>query len=150
MPENENWPARERNPVTRSAFRRQVWLEIYLPLVLGLAAVVAAAWFLWGAGVASASSWANASTILLILPILVASLIPLILLVALSVGIIFLIRRLPEVSMRMQSIMYRIQWGVRRGADASVEPWLIGDSARAAGRSGLRGLISIFRRRKGS
>jgi len=150
MSDGKKWRAPEVNPVTRSAFRRQVWLEIYLPLALGLAAVIGAAWGLWGTGMATTRAWADASTIFLILPVLVASLIPLILFAAISVGIILLIRRLPEVSRRLQSLVYRVQWSVRRGADAAVQPWLMGDSARAAGRKGIDILLSIFRRRKGS
>jgi flagellar biogenesis protein FliO len=139
----------EVNPVTRSAFRRQVWLEIYLPLGFGLAAVVCVALVLWRSGMAGPRAWADASTILLILPVLAVSLIPLILMVALSVGIIYLIRRLPEASQRLQSLVYRVQWSARRAADAAVQPWLMGDSARAAGRAGVDVLVSIFRRRKG-
>ncbi len=145
-----NRRAPEINPVTRSAFRRQVWLEIYLPLAVGLAVVIGAAWALWGSGMATPRAWADASTVLLILPVLVISLIPLIVLAALSVGIILLIRRLPEVTTRLQGILYRVQWSVRRGADAAVLPWMMADSARAAGRTGRDVLLSIFRRRKGS
>jgi len=66
------------------------------------------------------------------------------------VGIILLIRRLPEATRRLQSIFYRVQWSVRRGTDVAVQPWLMGDSVRAAGRAGIRILLSIFQRRKGS
>lgn len=140
----------EVNPVTRSAFRRQVWLEIYLPLAFGLAALAGAAWGLWQSGRAAPSAWADASTILLVLPVLIAAIIPLVIFIALSVGIIVLIRRLPEVTQQLQSIVYRVQWSVRRGADAAAQPWLVGDSARAAGRTGIDVLLSIFRRRRGS
>jgi small-conductance mechanosensitive channel len=150
MRERKNWRPPEVNPVTRSAFRRQVWLEIYLPLALGLVAVVGAAWSLWRSGMAAPSAWADASTILLILPVLAVSLIPLLILIALSVGIILLVRRLPEATQRLQSIIYRVQWSVRRGADVAVKPWLMGESAGSAGRTGIAVLLSIFRRRKGS
>ncbi len=150
MSDKTKWRPKEVNPLTRSAFRRQVWLEIYLPLALGLAAVVGAAWGLWGTGMATSRAWADASTILLILPVLAAGLIPLIVFAALSVGIILLIRRLPEATRRLQSIFYRVQWSVRRGTDVAVQPWLMGDSVRAAGRAGIRILLSIFQRRKGS
>jgi uncharacterized BrkB/YihY/UPF0761 family membrane protein len=150
MDEHSRRRVREVNPVTRSAFRRQVWLEIYLPLALGLAAVAAAATMLWGSGMATARAWADASAILFILPVLAFALVPLILLVALSVGIILLIRRLPEGSQQVQSVFYRVQWAARRAADAVILPWLMIESARAAGRAGVDVLLSIFRPRKGS
>jgi hypothetical protein len=119
------------NPVTRSAFRRQVWLEIYLPLVLGGGFLAAAAYLLWQSSLGSASAWADAATSLMLLPVLILALIPLVLLVAASAGLVILIRRLPTVSQRLQSLMYRVQVAVRRGADAAAAPVVIGESAGA-------------------
>jgi FtsH-binding integral membrane protein len=150
MSQDKDVRVRDVNPVTRSAFRRQVWLEIYLPLTLGLAAVVGMAWALARSGAATPRAWADASTVLLILPILAAALVPMVIFIALSVGIIILIRRLPEVSQKLQSVVYRVQWSTRRGADTAVQPWLMGESARAAGRAAIDVLFSIFRPRKGS
>jgi hypothetical protein len=132
------------NPVTRSRFRRQVWLEIYLPLAFGAASLAGAAYLLWRANLGAASAWADAATSLLLLPVLVLTLIPLVLLIAASAGLVILIRRLPPVSQRVQSLAFRMQVAVKRGADAAAAPMVIGESAGAA----VRGWRSA--RRKGS
>lgn len=134
------------NPVTRSGFRRQVWLEIYLPLVFGGAALAGAAYGLWRMGLGTASAWADAATSLLLLPILALSLIPLALLVAASAGLVILIRRLPPVSQKLQSLAFRMQVAVRRGADTAAAPLVMGESIGAA----VGGWRSRSARRKGS
>jgi hypothetical protein len=77
MEDMDEFPPRpsKRNPVTKAAFRRQVWLQIYLPLAGGVLLLAAAAAGLWRADLAGASAWADASAILLLPPVLVVILI---------------------------------------------------------------------------
>lgn len=136
----------EPNPVTRAAFRRQVWLEIYLPLLFGLVVVVGGAVLLWQRGVGDPRAWADASTVLLLVPLIVASLIPLALLVGAAVGAYWLIREIPGPSRRVQGFFYRVELAVHRASDMAARPWVVGSSLGSAVRRSLVVLASIFRR----
>lgn len=136
----------EPNPVTRAAFRRQVWLEIYLPLFVGLIVVVGGAVLLWQRGVGGGRAWADASTVLLLIPLIAAGLIPLVLLVGAAAGAYWLIREIPGPSRRAQGFFYRAELAVRRGSDWVARPWVVGSSLSSAVRRSLVVLASIFRR----
>lgn len=133
------------NPVTQAAFRRQVRLEVYLPLgliillivILGTAAVVVA----WG----TASSWADTVIVLLAVPMAVALLIVLAGLVAASVGLIAAIRRIPEVTVGLQDGVVRVSEGVRQGSDATAKVVIIPNAVAGAIGEASRLIRSLFR-----
>lgn len=136
----------ERNPATRDSFRRQVWLQIYLPLFLGILILGLAAAGLWRGAVAGTSAWADASLILLLLPVMVVSLIPLVLLAALIYLVTLALQRLPAPAYRVQQALAEVQRRARRGGQLAAAPMVQSKAAIGALQSGIHHLTSIFRR----
>lgn len=135
----------EPNPVTREAFRRQVRSQIYLPLVVGLVVVAALGVWLWREGVGSARVWADAATILLLLPLLVIGLLGLIVVAAAAYAIAFLIGWLPGYTRQAQRIVAQAQGQLRRASDLAVTPVTVPRSAWAAARAGLARFADFIR-----
>src|SRR4030067_1062588 len=75
--------------------RRLEWLMIYLPLILGLFGLVGLGMLRGRAQVASASTWADAGLVLLLVVALGPALILLVLVLGLAVGLWYLVRWLP-------------------------------------------------------
>jgi len=104
------------------AFKRQVRLQVYLPLgvfVLLLAAVVA--WF-WIGGVGEAGVWADVGLIMLLIPALFVGLILLALILALAILIGKLVGLIPEPANRLRLIVRRVEKETRRGVDLALNP----------------------------
>lgn len=104
------------------AFKRQVRLQVYLPLgvfVLLLAAVVA--WF-WIGGVGEAGVWADVGLIMLLIPALFVGLILLALFLALAILIGKLVGLIPEPANRVRLIVRRVEKETRRGVDLATNP----------------------------
>jgi sulfite exporter TauE/SafE len=139
-------PVKNPVPVTTpelATFRRQVWLQVYLPLGLGIVAVVAVGLGLWLAGVGQASVWADIGLVYLIVTGMVLLLVFLAVVIALTLGVSWLILRLPEPAQRFQEIVTRIARLIRLVADRSAQPFI---GARA-GWISLRALPGLRRRR---
>src|SRR3989304_3588766 len=96
-----NWPAMEfrQSPRPRPhdwrRHRRLEWLMIYLPLILGLFGLVGLGMLLGRAQVASASTWADAGLVLLLVVALGPALVLLVLVLGLAAGLWYLVRWLP-------------------------------------------------------
>lgn len=133
----------QRNPVTRAAFRRQVWIQIYAPLTLGILLMAAVAAVLWSGRSAGASAWADASAILLILPVLALGLVPLILLAGGVYLVGMVMDRIPVPAQRIQAALREIERRADRIAHLSLRPFAIVGGARAGLVHGLRRLASI-------
>lgn len=104
------------------AFKRQVRLQVYLPLgifTIVLAAVVA--WF-WVGGVGGAGVWADVGLIMLLIPALLVGLIVLALFVTLAVLIGRLIGLIPEPANRVRLIVRRVERETTRGVDLALRP----------------------------
>jgi hypothetical protein len=143
-------PSIGANPVTRSSFRRQVILEIYLPFVVGVGALAAVALLLWRSGAAGASAWADASTLLMLLPLLLLSLLPIAILVAAVYGVTWLMTKIPVPAHRAQSALAQMARTTRRVANTAVRPFFTVYASAAAARRGARILLSIVQRRDDS
>jgi cell division protein FtsW (lipid II flippase) len=126
-----------------ATFRRQVRLQVYLPLGLGILAVVGVGLGLWLAGVGQASVWADIGLVYLIVIGMVLLLVFLAVVIALTLGVSWLILRLPEPAQRLQEIVARIAGLVRRVADRGTQPFI---GARA-GWNSLRALPGLRRGR---
>lgn len=103
-----------------------VLLQIYLPLFLGSALILGLG--VWAA-LASArgtdiSRFADVSAVLLIIPVLIGSLIPLAFLLGLAYGVIKLIEIIPSGTRRVQEVLEKIRHGVDRGSRRVVQPFL--------------------------
>lgn len=104
------------------AFKRQVRLQVYLPLgvfVLLLAAVVA--WF-WIGGVGEAGVWADVGLIMLLIPALFVGLIMLALFLTLAILVGKLVGLIPEPANRLRLIVRRVEKETRRGVDLALNP----------------------------
>lgn len=110
-----------------SELRRREWLRIYLPLLVGtllsLAAVVLSAVLSFkGANVGGdpASVWGDTAALLVIVQVLAIGVIPLVILIALSAVILWLIARLHPVLGQMQAISEQVRDKVAGFGDAAV------------------------------
>ena len=144
-----DWEATVRppryNPVTRRAYRRQVWLQIYLPLALGILGLAAVVYLLAQRGLAAPSAWADASLILLLLPVLTAALLPIVLFAGLAYLSGQLIQRIPDPASRVQDVMADVASRTLRAAAVAVQPMIVAQSGLAALARTARRLASIVK-----
>jgi len=105
--------------------RKQVTSQIILPMVLivilfvGMIVLISVATFRDGGDV---GRWAAISTIWIVVPIMVASLI----FIALLAGMVYLLKRLLQITPiytgQAQDLVHKIAVYIKRGADATVKP----------------------------
>ena len=132
-------PPIARNPKTEAAYRRSVFWQVTLPLMLGIVIFLGA-----GLGVALAdnnavSRWADVATLWLLLPWLLVTLIFLVILGGLAYLMARLLIALPPFAHRVQIVFARIAALVRQYSDQATEPVLRYDSFWA-------GLRTLWRR----
>jgi len=136
---------RPANPVTQAAFRRQVRLEIYLPLgltLLGIAVFVGVAAAL---SYGTSGAWADTTLILLAVPTAILLAILLSALAAASYLLLRLIREIPGFTSGLQQGVGRVSGAVQKGSGAAVRPVIIPRAILAAVAEAGRSLRSIFR-----
>jgi len=118
--------------------RREMWRQILLPVIfaglaiLAVVVLIVIATFRQGGDVAR---WSAISTIWIVIPVIVVSLIFLIIFLALIYGMARLLKLIPPYSGEAQRFVWRAQGYVQRGADAVTRPIL-----------GLDGIISSFKK----
>ncbi len=131
--------AKERNPVTQQAHRKQVLWQITIPLALAVIVVLVLAVLAATGSPQSASLWADIALIWLIIPVMIASLVLLVLLAVLAYAVIWLVRTIPGYAMQAQNFMIMVTSQVERLGNMIVEPILrvnaILASLQALGRS---------------
>lgn len=140
---------RPPNPVTQSAFRRQVRVEVYLPIGLALLAMVLLVAVVMSIGYGSAGAWADTALVLLAIPLAVLLLV---LTAALAGGIylmVRLIRVVPTVTGGLQEGVDRVAGAVRQGSDVAVRPILIPAGIAAALGEVGRSLRYVFSAERG-
>jgi hypothetical protein len=107
--------------------RKQLWLQILLPILLSVLIVLALAIL---TGIATfrdqgdVGRWAAISTIWLTLPVIIAGVILLALVIVLIYLVSQITSRLPIYSHQTQQIFYRIEGGVKRYAEMFRKPML--------------------------
>ena len=116
----------------RRAFRRQVWLEIYLPFGLAIVVAAAAITVNWGGLVAGSSSMASVFLAILLLPFffLIAPLIVLVL--AAVYGVQLGIERIPGPAAKAQAGVALIASGARRTSGVVAAPLAAASAGQAA------------------
>jgi hypothetical protein len=136
---------RPPNPVTQAAFRRQVRLEVYLPIALMVLAIIALVAVVVVIGYGTGSTWADMALVLLAVPVALL----LVLLTGVLAGAIYLmlllIREVPTLTSTLQDGADQLEGAVRRGSDLAVQPVLAPAGAAAALAEVGRALRSIFR-----
>jgi predicted PurR-regulated permease PerM len=119
-------PTPERNPKTHQAHRREVFLQITLPLIIGLIIALALAVL----AVVAATSDGNikqagdAALIFLIIPLMFVTVLFTLIFSALAYGIIRLNGTLPFYTKQAQDVMEQVRRQVQVGSDKAVEPIL--------------------------
>jgi len=104
-----DYPFEPSRRETDEAFRREVWLQIYLPLILGallIGALVAVAFL--SPGFTSTSNLADVSLILVLSQAMLIGVVPLALIAALAFGVWYAIRELPPYLQRAADFMARV------------------------------------------
>ena len=135
----------ERNPITARTFRKQIALEVYLPLGLFVILLAAMVYVLWTLGVGQFGAWADISLVLLLIPLFLLGLLLLGLLIGLVYGLAVVISWLPYPARRGQDLLVRVQATTRKGADMVAKPFLVPGALIMALRHGLEYLLGIFR-----
>lgn len=110
------------NPETRAAFRRRVWLRIYLPMLLAFMLVIMIPVSIGIASYGTTSIWADTSLIFLSIPMLIVGLVAF----ALMLGFVYLVSlaivKLPLPAAKLQQIFKIVQAQLLRITNASVRP----------------------------
>jgi hypothetical protein len=117
-------PAPPVNLKTKARHRREVWWQIYLPLILGALLFGLLVLGISLSGVGDTSIWADVSAIWVIVPIVIMALIPLVAFVAAIVGVTLLIIKAPPKTYQLQNMFAYLEAEVRRITDRIVEPFL--------------------------
>jgi hypothetical protein len=136
---------RPPNPVTQAAFRRQVRLEIYLPLGLTILAVVVLIAVAIALPYGTASSWADVSLVVLAVPMALLLLLLTAALGGLFYLMVIMIREIPPLSSGLQERADQVAAAAQRGSDVAVQPILIPSGLAAGLAEAVRALRSIFR-----
>ncbi len=129
------FPIPSRNPTTERKHRREVFLQITVPLAVGVMLILlAAAGVIW-AGIANTgnvSAWADVSLIWLVIPLMLVVFLFLGLLAGLVYVLTLGLQRLPFFMHRVQVFFRLVDMRVRKVANGSVEPVMRVQSFSAA------------------
>ena len=119
----ENTPV-ARNPFTQEKHRREVFWQITVPLIIGLAFIagLVALTIVTAAQGGNVSQAADTSLIFLLIPVMVMALIVLAILAALAYGIIWMNKNLPPYFKIAQDAMVRVSKGTISVADKLTDP----------------------------
>jgi hypothetical protein len=145
MQPRENWAPSEPRPRPSPQYLRQIWLQIYLPLFVGLVALIGLVFFLRGSAVGSAGAWADTSMVFLLIPVILLGFLFTLACIAVAVGLGYLIGWLPGPIRRGWEILLRVNSGIRRGADLAARPIVSAKGVWASMRAGVDSVTSIFR-----
>ena len=118
---------------------------IYLPLILGLFGLVGLGVQLGRAQVATASTWADAGLVLLLVVALGPALILLVLVLGIAVGLWYLVRWLALPMERGRAWFAQSAGMARRAGDLAARPVVAPSAAWAGLAAAWRSLASIFR-----
>ena len=125
--------------------RRQIWMQIYLPLGMGVMILAALVFWVWQAGFGAVTVWADVALVVVLIPLFVLGLIILIVLAGLTYGVFWLFGWLPDPLYRLQSIIARVERGTQKGADSVARPMLVVQAVIAMLEAAVASIASIFR-----
>lgn len=125
--------------------RRQIWLQIYLPLGMGVMILAALVFWVWQAEFGAVTVWADVALVVVLIPLFVLGLIILIVLAGLTYGVFWLFGWLPDPLHRLQSIIARVERGTQKGADGVARPMLVVQAVIAMLEAAVGSIVSIFR-----
>lgn len=128
-------------------FRKTVWWQIYLPIILFVVLLAILIAILWSSRTGTASAWGDISLVLLSVPAAILGLILLLILAGCAVAITYLIRSLPDPFRRLQEILDRVFETTEKVSKVVTKPVMVPSAVGAAIRAVLVGIISIFKRK---
>lgn len=135
--------------VSRPAEKRNNWVWIYLPLLIGILVFVGIGFLVVRAGFGSASSWADTSLIFMLLPAIILGLVLVVLLGSMVYGIVKLIDIIPVWFTSIRRVFWQVENTVQRTGDIAVRPFTVMKSSWAALQESYSWLVSIARIFKG-
>lgn len=127
-------------------FRKTVWWQIYLPIILFLVLLAILVAFLWASQTGTASAWGDASLVMLSIPAFILGLILLLILAGIAVAITYLIRSLPDPFRRLHEFMERVFETTERASKIVTKPVMLPSAIGAAIRAVFVGIASIFKK----
>jgi hypothetical protein len=134
---------------TQKQFRRQSRLQITLPFGIGILVIIILGVVIWSSSYGSASTWADASLIFLIIPAMIFGLIFLGILGGLAYAIFRLIDLIPGPAQKIREFMELIAFRSRRGSESISRIILLPAASVAAFEAGWHSILSVFRKDQG-
>ena len=132
---------KERNKITWEKYRREVRLQVYLPLGIAIFIVVLLAALVTMGTNAQVSQWADVATIWLVVPMLFVTLLFLVIFTALVYGMAKLLQVLPFYTKLVQDFFILARDRVASLSDKLVAPVLGIESRRASLKSLRKNII---------
>ncbi|MFQ5942585.1 MAG: hypothetical protein ACE5JF_03420 [Anaerolineales bacterium] len=126
-------------------WRHQIRWQIYLPLGLGLLTLGLLIGLIIASQVGDESAWADVSLILLSALALILGFVGLVILVAVVIGVIYLIRVVPLPFDRTREAAFDAQASVAEVSEAAVKPVIAPKAATYALITGIRYLAGMFK-----
>jgi hypothetical protein len=131
-------------PKPDQAFRKTVWLQIYLPFIFILLLLAAAVAAVWVGGAGTYSGWADTALVILLIPALLIGVFVFVILAGFCYGVMYISGKIPGPAKRAQEITARMATESRRFANLAVRPLLAPKAAKTAVIETIRYLVSIF------
>jgi hypothetical protein len=141
-PVNQSKATRERNIVTMQRHRREMWLQITLPLVIGIFILLVFSVLVVLGENSDIRRWADISMIWLIIPAMFFTFIGLLLLAGSVYLTVYLIIELPFLSYRFLLWLRSFQGLILNLSDRIVEPFFRIEGFKASVNAAARGLRS--------
>ena len=125
--------------------KRQIWLQIWLPFILGVLVLMGIVTGLVLTRAGTTSAWADAALVFLLLPILLVGMI-----VIVGIGILVyfvgkLARRVPGPLRMADDKMQQVEVIVRRVSGQMVKPFIHLPASWASVQAAVENILSIFR-----
>lgn len=124
--------------------RRHIWLQIYLPLALGVITLVGLGIWVVLADFGTASVWGDVSLVLIIIPTFVIGLLIFAALLGITYGLFRLIDILPDPIHRVHMIVERVGEVTSQSADLAVRPVIAVQKTGAALKAVWKAIASLL------
>ena len=135
--------ARNREEIARKT-KRQIWLQIYLPLILGVIILVGLGIWVVLEGFGTASVWADVGLVLIIIPTFIIGVLVFAALIAITYGLFRLIDILPDPFDKIFMTVDRVGEVTSQGMDLAVKPVINVQKTGAALKAVWKIIISLF------
>lgn len=133
----------DREKISRET-RRDVRLQVYLPMALGVIILLGLGIWVILAGFGTTSVWADVGLVLIIIPTFVIGLLIFVVLIAITYGLFRLIGILPDPIDKVYLTVEQIKAGATQGADLAVKPMFAILKAWAALKAVWKEIIALF------